>query len=63
MPGHAQKRFKRYRHQQGMVAKAEEMPFADASLDLASAVFLFHELPPKIRVAVARETSDRAGAL
>lgn len=52
---HAVKRFKRYRHQQGMVAKAEEMPFAEGSLDLTSAVFLFHELPPKIRVAVAQE--------
>lgn len=36
---HALKRFKRYRHQQGMVAKAEEMPFADGALDLTSAVF------------------------
>lgn len=52
---HAVKRFKRYRHHQGMVAKAEEMPFADGALDLTSAVFLFHELPPKIRVAVAHE--------
>ncbi|WP_375571054.1 class I SAM-dependent methyltransferase [Ahrensia marina] len=52
---HAVKRFKRYRHQQGMVAKAEEMPFGEASLDLTSSVFLFHELPPKIRVAVAEE--------
>ncbi len=52
---HAMKGFKRYRHQQGTVAKAEQMPFADDSLDLTSAVFLFHELPPKIRVAVAQE--------
>ena len=53
--GHAQKRVRHARHQHGLVAKAEEMPFADASLDLASAVFLFHELPPKIRVEAARE--------
>ena len=53
--GVAVERMARARHRRGLVAKAEEMPFADASLDLASAVFLFHELPPKIRVAVARE--------
>ncbi|MEM6713070.1 MAG: methyltransferase domain-containing protein [Pseudomonadota bacterium] len=52
---HAINRFKSARHHTGMVAKAEDMPFGDASLDLASCVFLFHELPPKIRVAVAQE--------
>jgi ubiquinone/menaquinone biosynthesis C-methylase UbiE len=36
-------------------AKAERLPFADASLDAVSAVYLFHELPPKVRVAVAAE--------
>jgi ubiquinone/menaquinone biosynthesis C-methylase UbiE len=36
-------------------AKAEQLPFADASLDAVSAVYLFHELPPKVRVAVAAE--------
>ena len=38
-------------------AKAEELPFADASLDIVTSVYLFHELPPKIRRAVAREAS------
>ena len=52
---HALGRVKRSRHQHGMVAKGEEMPFADQSLNILSAVFLFHELPPKIRVAVAQE--------
>lgn len=52
---HALDRFKRYRHQSAGVAKGEEMPFADSSVDLLSAVFLFHELPPKIRAAVAKE--------
>lgn len=52
---HAMDRFKRYRHQHGSVAKGEAMPFADGSIDLLSAVFLFHELPPKVRVAVAGE--------
>jgi len=36
-------------------AKAEQLPFADASLDAVSAVYLFHELPPQVRAAVAAE--------
>ncbi len=36
-------------------AKAEQLPFADASLDAVNAVYLFHELPPKVRAAVAAE--------
>ena len=36
-------------------AAAERLPFADASLDGASCIFLFHELPPRVRVQVAAE--------
>lgn len=36
-------------------AKAEQLPFGNASLDAVSAVYLFHELPPKVRAAVAAE--------
>ena len=36
-------------------APAEHLPFADASLDLITCVYLFHELPPKVREAAARE--------
>ncbi|MGI9169340.1 MAG: class I SAM-dependent methyltransferase, partial [Caulobacteraceae bacterium] len=36
-------------------ARAERLPFADASLDAVTCVYLFHELPPKVRVAVAAE--------
>ena len=36
-------------------ARAERLPFADASLDAATCVYLFHELPPKVRPAVAAE--------
>jgi ubiquinone/menaquinone biosynthesis C-methylase UbiE len=36
-------------------AKAEQLPFADASLDALSCVYLFHELPPKVRPVVAAE--------
>ncbi|HEY3798397.1 MAG TPA: class I SAM-dependent methyltransferase [Caulobacteraceae bacterium] len=35
--------------------KAEQLPFADASLDAVTCVYLFHELPPKVREAVAHE--------
>lgn len=35
--------------------QAEAMPFEDASLDLIVSIYLFHELPPKIRRAVAKE--------
>jgi ubiquinone/menaquinone biosynthesis C-methylase UbiE len=38
-----------------LVAKAEALPLADASLDLATCIFLFHELPPEVRRAAARE--------
>jgi ubiquinone/menaquinone biosynthesis C-methylase UbiE len=36
-------------------AKAEQLPFADASLDAVTAVYLFHELPPKVRAQAAAE--------
>jgi len=36
-------------------AKAEQLPIADASLDAVTAVYLFHELPPKVRSLVAAE--------
>jgi ubiquinone/menaquinone biosynthesis C-methylase UbiE len=36
-------------------AAAEAMPLADKSVDIAVSIFLFHELPPKIRIAVAKE--------
>ena len=34
---------------------AERLPFADASLDAVTNVYLFHELPPKVRREVAAE--------
>lgn len=36
-------------------AKAERLPFADASLDAVTCIYLFHELPPKVRPKVAAE--------
>jgi len=38
-----------------MQANAERLPLADASLDGVSCVYLFHELPPKVRTVVAAE--------
>jgi len=38
-----------------LVAKAEAIPLADASQDAVTSVFMFHELPPKIRRAALRE--------
>lgn len=38
-----------------VVANAEVMPFADGSQDLLTSIYLFHELPPKIRRVVLAE--------
>jgi ubiquinone/menaquinone biosynthesis C-methylase UbiE len=38
-----------------VVGFAETMPLRDASADVLTAIYLFHELPPKIRALVARE--------
>jgi len=34
---------------------AEAMPFADASFDIVTTLYLFHELPPRVRCAVVGE--------
>jgi ubiquinone/menaquinone biosynthesis C-methylase UbiE len=39
----------------GVQGLAEKLPFADASLDGLTCVYLFHELPPRIRPLVAAE--------
>jgi ubiquinone/menaquinone biosynthesis C-methylase UbiE len=36
-------------------ANAERLPFADGSLDAITCVYLFHELPPRVRATVAAE--------
>lgn len=36
-------------------ANAEAMPIADGAFDLAVSIYLFHELPPRVRPVVARE--------
>lgn len=37
------------------VANAEQLPFADASQDIVTNIYLFHELPNKVRRTVAAE--------
>ena len=36
-------------------ASAERLPFADATLDAVTCIYLFHELPPRVRPKVAAE--------
>ncbi len=38
-----------------LAAPAEKIPLPDNSQDIVTAIYLFHELPPKVRTAVAKE--------
>jgi ubiquinone/menaquinone biosynthesis C-methylase UbiE len=49
------KLLKKYNQVKYVEAAAESLPFADASLDSISCVYLFHELPSEIRVKVVAE--------
>jgi ubiquinone/menaquinone biosynthesis C-methylase UbiE len=40
-----------------LVANAEGLPFADASQDAVTSIFMFHELPPEVRRAVVAEAA------
>jgi ubiquinone/menaquinone biosynthesis C-methylase UbiE len=42
-------------HVDFLEAAAEEIPLPDASVDIVTSIYLFHELPPKIRAAAAKE--------
>ncbi|PTW62178.1 methyltransferase family protein [Breoghania corrubedonensis] len=52
---HGARRVRRARDRRFAAALAEALPLADESLDAASVVYLFHELPPEARRAVAGE--------
>ena len=54
----ARGRLKKWKQAEIVVGAAEQMPFADASLDAASCIYLFHELPPRVRQDVAREIAQ-----
>eukprot|EP00871_Galdieria_phlegrea_P004734 jgi/Galph1/5261/GphlegSOOS_G3910.1 len=42
-------------YQQFICAKAEQLPFGDHTFDVLLNIYLFHELPPQVRVAAAKE--------
>lgn len=44
-----------WRHVEVIEGQAEKMPVADASQDIVVSVYLFHELPRKVRLEVFRE--------
>ena len=52
---HGAKLAGRERERRFIAALAESLPLGEASLDAASVVYLFHELPPEARRAVAGE--------
>jgi ubiquinone/menaquinone biosynthesis C-methylase UbiE len=54
---HAERELKRWAWTRFIVGKAEEMAVSDNSIDAIAGVFLFHELPPKIRRLVFRESA------
>jgi len=51
----AKRRLAEASHAELVVGEAEKLPFEDASFDAVTCIYLFHELPPKVRKAVARE--------
>ena len=51
----ARKALKPWRDVTFLEANAEAMPLANASQDIVTAIYLFHELPPKVRTIVAKE--------
>jgi ubiquinone/menaquinone biosynthesis C-methylase UbiE len=46
---HAERQLKRWSRMRFIVGKAEAIPLPDNSQDAVTSIFLFHELPPKIR--------------
>ena len=52
---HAKRHLKRWSRINLTVANAELLPVADESQDAVTSIFLFHELPPKVRRTVFRE--------
>lgn len=51
----ARENLKAFTHMDFVEAKAEEMPFKDASFDVITNIYLFHELPSRVRQEVVQE--------
>lgn len=51
----AARRLQKYSGVECVSAPAENMPLKNESVNAAVSIYLFHELPPKIRIAVANE--------
>jgi len=51
----ARRALSKYKNVEFVAAPAEAMKLPDASADAVTAIYLFHELPPKVRAAVAAE--------
>jgi ubiquinone/menaquinone biosynthesis C-methylase UbiE len=52
---HARRHLQRWSRVHLSVANAESLPVADSSQDALTSIFVFHELPPKVRRVVLRE--------
>jgi len=53
--GEARRHLEGYRGCGFVMANAERLPFADQSFDLVTSIYLFHEVPPKVRRIIAAE--------
>jgi ubiquinone/menaquinone biosynthesis C-methylase UbiE len=51
----ARRHLKRWCRKDFIVAKGEAVPLPDASQDAVTSIFMFHELPPKVRREAFRE--------
>jgi ubiquinone/menaquinone biosynthesis C-methylase UbiE len=51
----AKEKLAQYRNVHAVEANVEAMPLDDASQDVVTCVYLFHELPPKVRAKAAEE--------
>ena len=53
----ARKNVRRWPHVQVVEGKAEQLPFEDQSFDHLISIYLFHELPPRVRPQVIAEAA------
>jgi ubiquinone/menaquinone biosynthesis C-methylase UbiE len=53
--GHAKRHLSGWSRVNLLVGNAESIPAPDASLDMVTSIFMFHELPPEVRRIIFRE--------